>query len=99
MRGRPARTRSEARSGQRNALRAARRNARTRIPELSSAFRASSSARSALDRIRLTNEYRERAHEKSLVSKGKRFLRTFPSDRACPLLQGITRARKSPTKI
>ena len=45
--GLPAVSKSTAGSGQRNALRAARRKARTKTPELSSAFRANRSARSA----------------------------------------------------
>ena len=57
--GRPAAKTSEASSGHRKALRAARRKARTRIPELVSAFRASNSARSAFESGRATPNYRE----------------------------------------
>ncbi len=86
VRGRPLTNKLIARSGQRNALRAALRKARTRMPELISASRASNSARSAFETSFLKTDQTSRAAS-SFVLKGRvamtweNFARLSKSDR------------------
>ena len=87
------RTRSLASSGQRNALRAARRNARTKIPELASAFRASSSAKSALESFVTIAP--------NLAQPAPRLFASYENAESLAaqrLLKRFSRARKSLTK-